>query len=88
MWSEETREGLIGTYTFYGTQLVSATWKPYRIYDYGQPVFMNPKDSATALQTMEAASDQLAARLGEPKTSPIPAMPGPPPYAPESAPKS
>ena len=88
MWSEETREGVIGTYTFYGTQLVSATWKPYRIYDYGQPVFMNPKDSATALQTMEAASDQLAARLGEPKTSPIPTMPGPPPFAPESAPKS
>ena len=88
MWSEETREGVIGTYTFYGTQLVSATWKPYRIYDYGQPVFMNPKDSATALQTMEAASDQLAARLGEPKTSPVPSMPGPRPYAPDSAPKS
>jgi poly-gamma-glutamate synthesis protein (capsule biosynthesis protein) len=86
MWSEETREGVIGTYTFYGTQLVSATWKAYRIYDYGQPVFMNAKDSATALQTMEAASDQLAARLHEPTTSPIPAMPGPPPYAPEHAP--
>ena len=86
MWSEETREGVIGTYTFYGTQLVSATWKAYRIYDYGQPVFMNAKDSATALQTMEAASDQLATRLGEPVTSPVPAMPGAPPYAPEHAP--
>jgi poly-gamma-glutamate capsule biosynthesis protein CapA/YwtB (metallophosphatase superfamily) len=88
MWSEETREGVIGTYTFYGTQLVAATWKPYRIYDYGQPVFMNAKDSATALQTMEAASDQLAARLHEPTTSPIPAMPPPPAYAPQSAPRS
>ena len=87
MWSEETREGVIGTYTFYGTQLVSATWKPYRIYDYGQPVFMNPKDSATALQTMEAASDQLATRLHEPATSPVPTMPGPLPYAPVSPPK-
>ena len=87
MWSEETREGVIGTYTFYGTQLVSATWKPYRIYDYGQPVFMNAKDSATALQTMEAASDQLATRLQEPTTTPIPAMPPPPAYAPQSAPK-
>ncbi len=86
MWSEETREGVIGTYTFYGTQLVSATWKPYRIYDYGQPVFMNDKDSATALQTMEAASDQLAARLGEPTTTPVPALPPPPAYAPEHAP--
>jgi len=87
MWSEETREGVIGTYTFYGTQLVSATWKAYRIYDYGQPVFMNAKDSATALQTMEAASDQLATRLNEPASSPIPALPPPPVYAPQSAPK-
>ncbi len=86
MWSEETREGVIGTYTFYGTQLVSATWKAYRIYDYGQPVFMNGKDSATALQTMEAASDQLAARLKEPTTTPVPAMPAAPAMAPLTAP--
>ena len=88
MWSEETREGVIGTYTFYGTQLIAARWKAYRIYDYGQPVFMNANDSATALQTMEAASDQLATRLGEPATSPVPALPGPPPYAPQHAPAS
>jgi poly-gamma-glutamate synthesis protein (capsule biosynthesis protein) len=86
MWSEETREGVIGTYTFYGTQLVAVTWKAYRIYDYGQPVFMNAQDSATALQTMEAASDQLAARLHEPTTSPVPTMPPPPATAPEHAP--
>jgi poly-gamma-glutamate capsule biosynthesis protein CapA/YwtB (metallophosphatase superfamily) len=86
MWSEETREGVIGTYTFYGTQLVSATWKAYRIYDYGQPVFMNVADNATALQTMEAASDQLAQRLKEPTTKPIPTMPPPPPFAPIKAP--
>ena len=86
MWSEETREGVIGTYTFYGTQLVAAKWKAYRIYDYGQPVFMNATDSATALQTMEAASDQLASRLHEPTTSPVPAMPPAPAYAPEHAP--
>jgi hypothetical protein len=86
MWSEETREGVIGTYTFYGTQLVAATWKAYRIYDYGQPVFMNAKDNATALQTMEAASDQLAVRLHEPATTPVPAMPPPPTTAPLHAP--
>ncbi|HEX7263614.1 MAG TPA: CapA family protein [Candidatus Dormibacteraeota bacterium] len=86
MWSEETREGVIGTYTFYGTQLVAASWKPVRSYDYGQPVFMNAKDSTTAITTMEAASDQLAARLGEATTTPIPAMPPPPAYAPEHAP--
>jgi len=86
MWSEETREGVIGTYTFYGTQLVAATWKPVRIYDYGQPVFMNANDSAAALHTMEAASDELAVRLHEPTTSPIPAYPPAPATAPINAP--
>ena len=55
-------------------------------YDYGQPVFMNAGDSHTVITTMEAASDQLAARLGEPTTKPVPSMPGPLPYAPEKAP--
>jgi poly-gamma-glutamate synthesis protein (capsule biosynthesis protein) len=86
MWSEETREGVIGTYTFYGTQLVAAKWKAVRIYDYGQPVFMNATDSAAVLQTMEAASDQLATRLHEPTSKPVPAMPPSPVYAPEHAP--
>jgi poly-gamma-glutamate synthesis protein (capsule biosynthesis protein) len=86
MWSEETREGVIGTYTFYGTQLVAASWKPVRSYDYGQPVFMNAVDSGSVITTMEAASDQLASRLGEPATKPVPGMPAPLPYAPEKAP--
>jgi poly-gamma-glutamate synthesis protein (capsule biosynthesis protein) len=86
MWSEETREGVIGTYTFYGTKLVAASWRAVRSYDYGQPVFMNATDSATALTTMEAASDQLAVRLKEPTTTPIPKLPPPPKYAPEHAP--
>jgi poly-gamma-glutamate synthesis protein (capsule biosynthesis protein) len=86
MWSEETREGVIGTYTFYGTQLVAATWKPIRIYDYGQPVFMNANDSGAALKTMEAASDELAVRLNEPTTKPVPAYPPAPVFAPIKAP--
>ena len=86
MWSEETREGIVGTYTFYGTKLVAASWKAVRIYDYAQPVFMNEKDQATVLQTMEAASDQLATRLHEPATNPIPTMPPAPAYAPLHAP--
>jgi len=69
-----------------GKQLVAASWKAVRIYDYAQPVFMNQKDAATALQTMEAASDQLATGLHEPTTSPVPAMPPAPVYAPEHAP--
>ena len=87
MWSEATREGVIGTYTFYGTKLVAATWKPIRIYDFGQAVFMNEADSSNVLTTMEAASDQLALRLHEPTTNPVPAFPPALPYAPQAAPK-
>jgi poly-gamma-glutamate capsule biosynthesis protein CapA/YwtB (metallophosphatase superfamily) len=86
MWSEQTREGVIGTYTFYGTKLVAAKWVAVRSYDYGQPEFMNAKDNAIALTTMEAASDQLALRLKEPTTFPIPALPKAPVCAPQHAP--
>jgi hypothetical protein len=47
---------------------------------------MNQKDSAAALQTMEAASDELATRLHQPTTKPIPVYPPSPIYAPEHAP--
>ena len=73
-------------YTFYGTQLVAASWKPVRSYDYGQPVFMNQPDSANVLQTMEAASDTLAVRLNEPTTAPVPSYPPALPYAPQHPP--
>src|SRR5207253_2490950 len=53
--------------------------------DWGADI-VNGKDSRTVLQTMEAASDQLAARLQEPTTSPVPPMPPPPATAPEHAP--
>ena len=86
MWSEQTREGVIGIYTFYGNKLVAASWRAVRSYDYGQPIFMNAKDNAIALTTMEAASDQLAARLKEPTTTPIVRLPGPPTCYPEHAP--
>src|SRR3981081_845137 len=47
---------------FFFMQLCGASWNALRIYDFGQPVFMNQGDNAAALQTMEAASDELAAR--------------------------
>ena len=66
MWSEETREGVIGTYTFYDKQLIGASWKPIRIYDYGQPRFEDAAYDQKVLGTMEQASKDLATRLGEP----------------------
>jgi poly-gamma-glutamate synthesis protein (capsule biosynthesis protein) len=66
MWSEETREGVIGTYTFYDNKLIAASWKPIRIYDYGQPRFEDATYDQKVLGTMEQASKDLATRLGEP----------------------
>ena len=66
MWSEETREGVIGTYTFYDNHLMSASWKPLRIYDYGQARFEDASYDQKVLSTMEQASKDLATKLGEP----------------------
>ncbi len=68
MWSEETREGVIGTYTFYDNHVVAASWKPIRIYDYGQARFEDATYDAKVLATMEQASRDLAAKLGEPQS--------------------
>ena len=68
MWSEETREGVIGKYTFYDNKLIAAEWKPIRIYDYGQARFESAAYDQNVLSTMEQASRDLAARLGEPAT--------------------
>lgn len=65
MWSEETRQGVIGTYTFFDRRLVGAAWRPVRIYDYGQPRFEDAAYDQRVLGTMEQASRDLAARLGE-----------------------
>jgi len=42
--------------------------------------------SNTVITTMEAASDQLASRLGEPGDETSPSNAGPLPFAPEKAP--
>jgi poly-gamma-glutamate synthesis protein (capsule biosynthesis protein) len=66
MWSDETREGVIGSYTFYDRRLIAASWRPLRIYDYGQARWMDEPDASAALRTMEDASRQLARGQGEP----------------------
>jgi poly-gamma-glutamate synthesis protein (capsule biosynthesis protein) len=68
MWSEETRQGVLGTDTFYDNKLVAASWKPIRIYDYGQARFQDPSYDQNVLSTMEQASKDLATKLGEPTT--------------------
>lgn len=65
-WSVDTMQGVVGTYTFYDKQLISASWKPVQIVGWGQATWMADAPAAKILQTMEDRSKQLAAKLGEP----------------------
>ncbi len=44
MWSEETKRGVVGYYTFYDDTLIDATYVPIKIFDYGQPRDMTGTD--------------------------------------------
>jgi poly-gamma-glutamate capsule biosynthesis protein CapA/YwtB (metallophosphatase superfamily) len=59
MWSEETKHGVVGRYTFYKKQLVDVQYIPVYIEDYGQPMIL-PVDRARAvLNMMHDASKSL-----------------------------
>jgi poly-gamma-glutamate capsule biosynthesis protein CapA/YwtB (metallophosphatase superfamily) len=53
MWSQETREGVVGRYTFYNNRLITAEFIPIIIYDYGQPqIAVDPVKRDTILSSM------------------------------------
>jgi poly-gamma-glutamate synthesis protein (capsule biosynthesis protein) len=62
MWSQETREGVVGRYTFYGTKLVSVDYHPVLIEDYAQPHFLDETqgEGLAILERMRKGSEQLA----------------------------
>jgi len=62
MFSDETREGVVGTYTFYGRRLIAVRYGPIFIYDYSQPRWATPAQSRAILGGMAAASYQLSRR--------------------------
>ncbi len=59
MWSDETRIGVIGRYTFYDRELVKVEYIPILIEDYGKPVPMAAKDAQAVLDKMKEASEKL-----------------------------
>jgi hypothetical protein len=63
-----TSEGVIGTYTFYGTHLVSVRFRPVRIENFAQPVFMPAAQVAPILARMEKATSQIVGGF----TTPVP----------------
>lgn len=59
-WSEETKTGVVGKYTFYEGTLVDVEYLPIRIIDYGQPYFLAGEEAARIVQSLEQASTALA----------------------------
>ncbi len=60
MWSDETRQGVIGLYTFYDRTLVRVEYLPVMIQEYAQPARLPGKASQDVLDRMRAASRELA----------------------------
>lgn len=59
MWSEETKKGVIGRYTFYNRELVDVEYIPIYIEDYGQPRFMTYTEKKQTLEMMQNESLKL-----------------------------
>ncbi len=63
MWSQETREGVVGSYTFYGNRLVRVDYRPLVIDNYAQPRWLDETtgEGKTIIDRMAGASERLAA---------------------------
>src|SRR5439155_51363 len=63
MWSQETREGMVGRYTFYGTRLVRVDYRPLVIDNYAQPRWLDDTtgEGKAIIDRVAKASQQLAA---------------------------
>lgn len=58
-WSEETKLGVIGKYTFYDKKLVDVEYIPIRIVDYGQPYFLEGDARQKVLDNMKLYSERM-----------------------------
>ncbi|MFQ5879322.1 MAG: CapA family protein, partial [Dehalococcoidia bacterium] len=65
MWSLETRQGVVGRYTFYDDRLLRVEYLPVLIEDFAQPRFLTGEEAQPILDTMLQASQALAERLAE-----------------------
>lgn len=62
MWSQETREGLVGKYTFTDNQLSNVEFVPVVIEDYGQPRWANEAEKTRILNRFEVEKQILNSR--------------------------
>lgn len=60
-WSEETKEGVVGEYTFYDKKLIMVRLKPTKYDNQYQPRFLDPSgEGAPILKRMQESSEELA----------------------------
>ncbi len=59
MWSQKTREGLVGAFMFYEGKLVDATFEPVLIEDFGQPRVVTGDRRQLILRNLEKISEEL-----------------------------
>ena len=62
MWSQKTKEGVIGRYTFYKNKLIDAQFTPILIKDYGQATIPDTEASNQILKQMQEESRILLNR--------------------------
>ena len=55
MWSEKTKQGIIGRYTFYEDKIIDAEFLPVYIKDYGQPYFLEGEAKERILKEFYSA---------------------------------
>lgn len=59
MWSQKTKEGVVGKYTFDGKDLIDVEFFPVEIIDYGQPYFLKGEKEEKILNEMKDESIKL-----------------------------
>jgi len=60
MWSQETQEGMVGKYTFYGSKLVNIEFLPIKIDSPFQPRFLEGKEKDKLLQKIHTSSEKIS----------------------------
>lgn len=59
-WSQKTKEGVVGEYTFYGNKLVDVKYLPVEIVNYGQPYFLEGDKKQKILDEMYQESLKIS----------------------------
>jgi poly-gamma-glutamate capsule biosynthesis protein CapA/YwtB (metallophosphatase superfamily) len=60
MWSLQTKQGVVGKYTFYNNKLIDIEFTPIQIENYGQPRFIEAKEKEEILKTLWEKSKILS----------------------------